>query len=210
MKLALISDTHGFLPEIPPGMDAVIHAGDIAVDQGFVPNYIDEIYPWAARLGIPVYATFGNHDFAGQEARIPPGQPDNLHFLVDKEQLIGGVKFWFSPWSNRFGNWAYMLNEEGLAAKYARIPDDVEIIVSHGPPKGFGDRTLSLEHAGSRSLGHRAVELPNLRYIITGHIHEARGEYQMGRVKVLNVTVVNEWYEHVHAPIVLEIEEAER
>lgn len=209
MILALISDTHGFLPEIPPYVDAVIHAGDIAVDRGVARNYTEEIYPWAERLGIPIYATFGNHDFAGQQGWVPEGQPDNLHFLVDQEQLISGVKFWFSPWSNLFGNWAFMKTEDGLAERYAQIPEDVEVIVSHGPPKDHGDRIFwdgHYQHVGSVALAERAVQLPNLRYIVTGHIHEARGEYQMGRVKVINASVVDEAYQHVHPPIMLELE----
>jgi Icc-related predicted phosphoesterase len=208
MRLALISDTHGFCPEIPSDVDAVIHAGDIAADRGFVGNYTDEIYPWAASVGVPIYATFGNHDFAGQQARIPPGVPENLNFIVDQAHTINGVKFWFSPWSNLFGAWAYMLDEVGLAARYAKIPEDTEVIVSHGPPKNYGDKILwdgRIQNVGSVALAERAAQLPLLRYIITGHIHEAHGEYQMGHVTVLNVSHVDEMYRQRHAPTILEL-----
>jgi Icc-related predicted phosphoesterase len=208
MRLALISDTHGFCPEIPSDVDAVIHAGDISVDRGVTSNYIDEIYPWAARVGVPIYATFGNHDFAGQQACIPPGQPDNLHFLVDRAHTINGVKFWFSPWSNLFGAWAYMLDEAGLAARYAKIPEDTEVIVSHGPPKHYGDKILwdgRIQNVGSVALAARAAQLPLLKYIITGHIHEAHGHYLMGAVRVLNVSHVDEMYRPKHAATIIDL-----
>lgn len=210
MRLALISDTHGFCPEIPSDADAVIHAGDIAVDRGVIKNYTDDIYPWAVRVGVPIFATFGNHDFAGQQARIPPGAPENLHFIVDQAHTINGVQFWFSPWSNLFGAWAYMLNEAGLAAKYARIPEDTEVLVSHGPPKGYGDSIYwdgQRQNVGSQALSDRMCALPNLRYVITGHIHEAHGAYDfpVNGVRVLNVSHVDEMYRPKHAATILEL-----
>jgi len=194
MRLALLSDTHGFCPEIPPGADAVIHAGDIAWDRRVIENYTDDIYPWAERVAVPIYATFGNHDFLARDGKIPTGQPTNLQFLIDQAQTINGVKFWFSPWSHLFGSWAYMLKEKGLAERYALIPDDTEIIVSHGPPKNFGDEAMDGKRVGSVSLVERAMQLPKLKLIITGHIHEARGDYKMGRIRVMNVSYLDEYY----------------
>lgn len=208
MRLALISDTHGFLPEIPSDVDAVIHAGDIGPDRDPINWYRDVLYPWAERVGVPIYATFGNHCFIGQRHAIPDGRPDNLSFIVDQAFTINGVKFWFSPWSNLFGAWAYMVDEAGLAARYAKIPEDTEVIVSHGPPKNYGDKILwdgQLQNVGSVALAERAAQLPLLRYIITGHIHEAHGHYLMGHVRVLNVSHVDEMYRPKHAPMILEL-----
>lgn len=204
MKLALLSDTHGFTPDLPPGMDAIIHAGDIAVDRGVDRNYADEIYPWAEEAGVPIYATFGNHDLMWP----PTGAPDNLRFAVDESVTIGGIKFWFSPWSNLFGNWNWMRTEEGLAERYALIPDDTEVIVSHGPPKGYGDRIYwdnRYQRVGSQSLLDRIDALPNLKLVVCGHIHEAFGEYQAGNVRVLNVSHVDDQYRPTNPPVEIEL-----
>jgi Icc-related predicted phosphoesterase len=208
MKLALISDTHSYLPEIPIDVDAVIHAGDIGPDRDPINWFRDVLYPWAERVDVSIFATFGNHDFIGQRHATPRGCPDNLHFIVDQAHTINGVKFWFSPWSNLFGSWAWMVDEAGLAARYAKIDEDAEVIVSHGPPKYHGDKILwdgKIQNVGSVALAERAAQLPKLKLIITGHIHEAFGDYDMRGVRVLNVSHVNEFYQPTHAPVVIEI-----
>lgn len=208
MRLALISDTHGFCPDIPAGVDAVIHAGDVAVDGDVRDNYQKQIYPWAERAGMPIYATFGNHDFDGESGTLPEGCPKNLHFFIDEAVDINGVKFWFSPWSNYIGPWAFMLDERGLAEKYAQIPDDTEVIVSHGPPKDYGDQIVwKSYHVGSVALATRCASLKKLRCVITGHIHEAFGEYDMNGVRVLNVSHVDVNYQPANTPVVIEIEQ---
>lgn len=205
MRLALISDTHGMLPQIPADVDAVIHAGDIGVDRDPVNWFRDVLYPWAARVGKPIYATFGNHDRIGERHAVPAGKPANLHLLVDEAAEIGGVAFWFSPWSPRFFDWAFMADEDTLAKKYARIPDHTEAIVTHGPPFGAGDVTTMKLRTGSTALTERIAHLPRLRLVVTGHIHEARGEYQLGAVRVLNASYVNEFYKPVHRPMVIDL-----
>jgi Icc-related predicted phosphoesterase len=209
MKLALISDTHGFLPALPTDVDAIIHAGDIGPDRDPINWFRDRFYPYVEALGVPYIATFGNHDRIGERQALPDNRPMNLRFLVDEPYELEGVKFWFSPWSNLFGNWAFMRTEEGLAHRYALIPEDTQIIVSHGPPKCYGDRIFwdgEYRNVGSEALETRARELPNLRLLVTGHIHEAFGEYHLGAVKVLNVSHVNEMYQPTNEAVVVELD----
>jgi hypothetical protein len=117
---------------------------------------------------------------------------------------------WFSPWSNRYGDWAFMHSETMLAKKYMAIPETTEVIVTHGPPLDAGDLTADHRSTGSSSLRDKIVNgLPNLKLVITGHIHEARGAYfiatnDLRTVRVLNVSHVNEWYEPVHEPVIID------
>ena len=48
-----------------------------------------------------------------------------------------GVKVYGSPWQPWFGGWAFNL-ERGpdIAAKWALIPDDTDVLLTHGPPAG--------------------------------------------------------------------------
>ena len=81
MKIAVLSDTHGFLrsqvKEIIGQCDAVLHAGDI--DE---PAIMDEIRD-AARPGALVYFVRGNNDW-GKWARALP---------VRADFTLGGMKF---------------------------------------------------------------------------------------------------------------------
>ena len=50
------------------------------------------------------------------------------------------------PW---FGNWGYNLQRgEECAAKWREIPHDTDILITHGPPIGHGDRVRNGIRAG--------------------------------------------------------------
>ncbi len=198
MKVALISDTHGMLPAYPDA-DILIHAGDIALDRGQEKWFRTEFFSWVREFGNPVYATFGNHDFTqgAMGSMLREKAPPNLDFVVDEARLIGGKRFWFSPWSPRFGDWAWMAPDNSLAAKYEKIPLNTEVIVSHGPPKGAGDytRIYGSQHVGSEALAERMSELTELELVITGHIHEDVGYHSLKGTRVINVSSVDGLYQ---------------
>lgn len=200
MKLALISDTHGDLPQIDlfKGADAVLHAGDIGPDYNVQDWCYSRFHLWHHRLtqdlNIPFYGTYGNHDFPD---RWPPYPYIKINELVQ----IGSKKIWFSPWSPLFGSWAWMLAEPDLMREYEKIPPDTNIIVSHSPPYQICDRTLRGEPVGSKALRVRMMELPQLEYVICGHIHEARGRAKLDQIQVLNVASKDEYYNLRQEPI---------
>ena len=203
MRVALTSDTHGRLPVVDD-VDAILHAGDIGPDIRAPQWFRDELFPWAAHVGKPIYATFGNHDFIGERHQVPNGAPDNLHFVVDEEREVLGVTVWFSPWSPTFFDWAFMADDDVLAEKYARIPDDIEVLVTHSPPFGAGDVNLTSTSCGSASLANRIAELPRLRLVVCGHIHEAFGNYRLHDVDVYNVSLVDAWYRAKNHVVVID------
>lgn len=196
MKIALISDSHGMLPELFPDCDAIIHAGDIGIDGIHQRKwYQDTFFPWVQRAKVPFYATWGNHDFTEKVTReLEESAPANLDIVVDQSRTIGGLKFWFSPWSPVFGNWAWMKPDLQLVGRYNMIPEDTQVIISHGPPKGAGDKCLDGYRAGSLSLRDRMLTLPNLKMVVCGHIHEDMGLHHIFEIPVLNVSSVDENY----------------
>jgi len=213
MRVALTSDTHGYTVTIPPGIDAVLHAGDIGPDVRATEWFRDTFYPWAARAGVPIFATFGNHDFIGERGRanligeheqLPPGAPGNLRLVVDEQCDVLGVPVWFSPWSVRFFDWAFMADEGKLKEKYLCIAADTQVIVTHGPPHGYGDLTIDRVRAGSAALTARMKELTALRVVVTGHIHEAFGVYDAHGVLVYNVSMVDIGYRPCHEAVIIE------
>ena len=215
MKAALISDTHGMLPDPKKfeKVDFILHAGDIGPDwykgtRGIFPWYKDEFSEWARAIGKPIHMTWGNHDFIGERADHSIWEellPENVHIHVDEQVEIEGKKVWFSPWSPTFGNWAWMCSENDLTTKYINIPADTQIIVSHSPPHMYGDFTCYDKlHVGSGELLMIMKNLPNLKLVVCGHIHEARGIYKDDKVEIRNVSLVNEIYDMIHEPDIID------
>ncbi len=49
------------------------------------------------------------------------------------------MRFWGSRWQPFFNNWAFNLERSGddLAAQRARLPEVVQVLITHGPPFGI-------------------------------------------------------------------------
>ncbi|OGN33688.1 MAG: hypothetical protein A3F98_01890 [Candidatus Yanofskybacteria bacterium RIFCSPLOWO2_12_FULL_41_8] len=189
MRLVLGSDLHGNLPKVPK-CDVLILAGDILseTDQElFIEN---SLAPWLDRASAKyIVATWGNHDhkpFKHWEHQY------NLRWnlLIDRGIIIQGLKFYGTPWCLPIGRWAWQAPEYFLKNIYAMIPDDVDILISHCPPYGICDLAKDSSKCGSKELVSRMESLGNLKFLVCGHIHEARGS--MG--KVLNVACLDEKY----------------
>jgi predicted phosphodiesterase len=210
VKIIAIADQHGYLDFTLPEGDIVIHAGDVCPDFGprtQTGSARQEAWlrkkwlPWVGNDLHRLYATFGNHDFVSRHFGNP--------FFVDRSIERDGYKIWFSPWSNQFLQWAWMKEPAELAEVYAKIPDDVDVLVSHQPPYGYGDQVppqyIGLNedpegHVGSKEL-LKTIERVAPKVVICGHIHNGRGTYQHRDTLIYNVSLVNEAYQRVYEPV---------
>lgn len=61
---------------------------------------------------------------------------------------------------------------------------DVDILVSHAPPKGILDR-VGVSHVGSVAV-REYIEETQPRYVFCGHIHEQEGEEVLNDSKIIN------------------------
>lgn len=168
MKVVVTSDFHGVLPkrgEIPP-CDLLIIAGDFAGIE--TPGWLESL-PAEKIVGVA-----GNHDFA---ARDDPGRFRRLPwvYLDDQGCEVGGFKVWGSPWSKQFGKWAFMAADDDLTPHWDLIPDDTDILITHGPAHLMLDRVTDGRHEGSVTLRERITRLGQLKLFCHGHIHEAYG-----------------------------------
>ena len=205
MKICAASDLHGTLPDIP-ACDLLLLGGDLCPvsdhDIGFQAEWLDTTFRlWLEAVPArKIVGVAGNHDFVFE--RCPELVPGDLPwtYLQDSGVTWEGLRIWGTPWQPWFFDWAFNLYEPSLVAKWAMIPPDTDILVLHGPPHGYGDgvpRSGGMDHTGSPSLLKRIEEVAP-RLAIFGHIHEGRGEWQIGRTTLANVTILDEQYEHVY------------
>jgi hypothetical protein len=87
--------------------------------------------------------------------------------------------FYGSPWSPEFCDWAFNAERgEQSRAIWSKIPDDVDILITHGPPHGILDYVpRSKEHCGCEELLKVVKERVKPRLHIFGHIHETYGKF---------------------------------
>jgi Icc-related predicted phosphoesterase len=228
-KFTCISDLHGKLPDISP-TDFLLIAGDICPvydhDINFQRQWMGGMFlPWLKKQPAKYKIfVFGNHDFVGEELDIDEmnrqfnhpmlTSPHNIFCLQDSLVEIEGYKIWGTPWQLEFYQWAFNLKEHQLGLKYNLIPADTDIIVSPGPPYGFGDmvptrrpmddRWPGSEHVGSPSLTEKIKEIqPKL--VVYGHIHSSYGKYQLENSILVNASYVDESYKPKNKPIEVEL-----
>lgn len=77
-----------------------------------------------------------------------------------------------SPWTPSFGSWGFQYHlDEGHEFS---IEKGTDVVITHGPPKGILDYTISRDRAGSSDL-FEAIARARPRIHCFGHIHEGWG-----------------------------------
>lgn len=175
-KVVVISDTHGRhrRVEVPDG-DVLIHAGDFTASGSM--RDVEEFDDWLSELPhSEKLVVAGNCDAVCE--RDPDGVCERLseaRYLQDDRVEIEGVTFWGSPWQPVFLNMSFNLPRgDALAEKWADMPEDVDVLITHGPPFGILDRTSRGEEVGDRELLARVTEV-RPRFHVFGHVHESSG-----------------------------------
>ena len=206
MRIVCISDTHNRHDalRVPDG-DLLVHAGDMS-GQGSP----DEVRAFAAFLtSLPhrdKVVIAGNHDFLfEQRPQTAQGLlAGSCTYLEDAEATVGGLRIWGSPWQPWFYDWAFNLRRgRAIRAKWELIPDGIDVLVTHGPPAGHGDRTARGEAVGCEDL-RDAIARVRPRLHVFGHIHEAYGVTTDEHTTYVNACSCNLAYRPVHAPVVLD------
>lgn len=210
MRLVCISDTHSLhrrIPDIPAG-DVLIHAGD-CLGAGTLDN-VEDLNDWLGTLPHRHKVVIaGNHDWAFQETPdLAVEALTNAIYLEDSGVVIDGVRFWGSPWTPTFMDWAFMLDRgQPLHAKWRDIPETTDVLITHGPPKGIGDEVnlgFKCQNAGCVDLLHRIGNL-SLKAHVFGHIHEGYGTYRQGETQLINASTCTARYAPTNLPIVVDI-----
>lgn len=204
MRLVAISDTHQRHSEIslPPG-DVLIHAGDWT-HRGR-PNECLTFLKWfASQEHAHKILICGNHELTDSPAKMAQEIGD-IHYLENSSVTINGVKFYGSPQTPEFFNWAYMTkSDEERKQVWSKIPLDTGVLITHGPPRDILDLCGS-GNVGDPVLARYVADAVRPQAHIFGHIHEGRGSAEIDGVRYYNVSSLCGRYRDIYPPTVIEV-----
>jgi Icc-related predicted phosphoesterase len=205
LRIVAISDTHGLYRRIKiPAGDVLIHAGDMTRHGRL--DEMDDFNEFLGTLPHPCKLIIaGNHDFsfeshpAESQRRLSNGT-----YLQDRGISVQGVNFYGSPWQPQFRDMAFNLARgPALQDKWRLIPQETDVLITHGPPRGQRDRSLLSGPVGCRDLMETVERIKPVLHIF-GHIHEAAGQSSNGHTLFVNTSVCNALYWPVNQPFIYE------
>ena len=83
------------------------------------------------------------------------------------------------------------------------IPEDTDILITHGPPEGILDLCKNGDRVGCRDL-LLMIEKPKPKVHVLGHIHESYGIKVGNGTTFINACNLDERYKLRYKPITLE------
>lgn len=187
MKIVATSDLHGYLPEIPE-CDILLLAGDLLYYEHQEHFVRTRFVPWLRKVPAKnIVGIWGNHDTWGLDY---PDVVDLMPVLTDRMIEVEGLRIYGVPWTRLWGSTkAFMLETPELDEKFNAVPD-CDIIISHGPPFGYGDYTRNLERVGSDAFV-KCLDRVRPRLAVFGHIHDHPGYWERNDTRLANVTHVD-------------------
>lgn len=208
MRLVCISDTHGLHDSLTlPSGDVLLHAGD-CTNRGTLAE-VQAFLAWFAQVGDFRHRVLiaGNHDFAFEHSprEVRRMVPKKVTYLEDSGIKLGGLKFWGSPYTPWFHNWAFNCRGEAIEPHWDKIPNDVDVLVTHGPPYGVMDKTLNDGQEVGCPFLKRALKRCQPRVHVFGHIHEGYGQQEFGETLFVNASTCDPQYRLVNAPIIVDL-----
>lgn len=212
MKFVLISDTHSKHKQIKvPEGDILIHAGDLT-SMGYEHEVL-EVFNWFKTLSKQfkhIIFIAGNHDLSFQrkntwlEIMLEDIKGTNIHYLEDTAITLEGINFYGSPWQPEFHSWAFNAPRgEKLAQIWSKIPDNTDVLITHGPPQTILDTSGSpwnVPLLGCEELLTRVNQVKP-KFHVFGHIHGGYGMVYNGNTYFVNAAVCTEQYVPSNYPI---------
>ena len=207
LKICHVSDTHGakfHTKLIIPECDVLIHSGDVGGRT--TPLELQEFLSWFNKqpADLKIFVA-GNHDLCldkvwsnsgtdsinqlirqqlHADAKSVLAQYPDIKYLDNTDYVYKGIKFYGSPITPSFHrkNWAFNADKGEEISKYwARIPSDVDVLITHGPPYGILDLIPESYKSTPEEDVHRGCEdlyavikkrLISLKLHCFGHIHD--------------------------------------
>lgn len=100
---------------------------------------------------------------------------------------IEGYKIWGSPVTPYFLGMAFNVRPgKDIEKAWQKIPNDTDILITHGPPKGIADNGI-----GSEELLKR-VNIIKPKIHVYGHAHGSNGMKTINGTTFINAALVND------------------
>jgi len=211
MRVVAVSDTHNQLSKVKlPQGDLLIHAGDWTMQGRLqeVAQFAFDMREAVKKFPLGAVVVAGNHDFLAQKedatTRMLLEHP-KITYLLDEAVTIKGLKFWGSPWQPWFFDWAFNLPRgPEIREKWDLMPDDTDVLITHGPPADILDTIPKGTNVGCQDLVDRLAEM-RLKLHVFGHIHHSYGVLDKNGTRYVNASICTEQYKPTNEPIVVEL-----
>lgn len=215
MKVVMTSDNHGHPFRIPE-CDVFVHAGDLTAFGTL--KETKKFARWLrtqTQVGQSIIVP-GNHDRCYEQSPAATAvlfAGDKVAILNNSGIEIDGINFWGSAYTPPFFNWAFMAEEDELQLMYTKMPQEIDILITHGPPRGILDPGYLDPHVGSKALLGAVMDpARKIRHHVFGHLHAAGGMERTFKTNngdfettFHNVSACNEAYAIKTEPKVIEI-----
>jgi len=208
MRLVGFADIHHntqYVDSLPEG-DVLIFAGDedIRSFEDLI-NFITWFIGFSHKHKIWIA---GNHDLYLEHnydlvKRV--SKEAGVIYLDNEEVEIEGVRFYGSPITPRFFDWAFMRDRGDEITKiWERIPEGIDVLITHGPALGKLDINGRGEVCGCYDLA-RFIKKIKPKVHFCGHIHGSYGHVRDEDTMYINCSLLNEHYNLVNDAIVYDL-----
>lgn len=202
--MVAISDVHGKWKKLKiPSCDLLISAGDYSF-QG-EPHMVRDFHAWLNEQDAGhIISVQGNHETWveknwDQAKAIALEACPAVHFIDEGLIEIEGKKIWCSAVTPWFYDWAWNVQRgPDIKRHWDKIPNDVNMIVTHGPAYGILDVVPAADGSPRGRVGCQDL-LDAIRRIkpdihICGHIHHSYGQEHIDGTSFYNVSICDEMY----------------
>jgi Icc-related predicted phosphoesterase len=191
IEIVCIADTHTLHRELDvPGGDILVHAGDFTMF-GRSAAALHDFNEWLGELPhrfkilIP-----GNHEFFLEADPSQRKLISNATVLIDEGVEVMGLKIWGSPITPMSGGAFGISSAAERTRLYAKIPNGVDILITHGPPQGILDRPPGDFPAAGCPQLLEATRRLKPRLHVFGHVHGAHGMLSVGETLYVNAALL--------------------
>lgn len=212
MRIVALSDTHAHHGRVTvPDGDVFVFAGDLMTCGRRWEEVVSFGQWFSSQPHQHKILVAGNHDrLFESRLGVCLSEFSNVTYLQDSRTEIEGVKFWGSPYQPEFYNWAFNVRRgQAIKKHWDLIPQDTDVLITHGPPYGILDQMApggqwGTDHLGCEELSKQFARI-SPRVHIFGHIHGSYGVYKDG-ISFYNVAICDEEYRPVNPVTVIDYE----
>lgn len=205
-RVTVISDTHTLHREIKiKPTDLLIHCGDITNigEMGVLSDFNDWLGEQKSSYNIVIA---GNHDRQFEKKPITSRKLlTNATYLENSGVEIMGLKIWGSPLTSTLPSWSFVeTDEEKRFEHWKQIPEGLDILVTHVPPKGILDKTISGDNMGDNMLlAHVTRTKP--KFNVFGHCHEGYDRIETPHTTFINASQCDPLYNIKNPPQIINL-----